>query len=267
MLTLFASILTGCNGGPGGLVGGYGEDSWAHFEGGGIFDGGTPSMSPDGTTLVYSSPCSGRGDVVRVNRDGTGRVKLAGSDDYEAHPIYSPDGARIAYVREHAGDRHIWSMNSDGTGKTQLTFGGVLDDIGEFSPDGSRIHFDRSQQTGGGGRFPKPYVMQSDGKSLRPRPVKPESVVKDGVASPDGKHIYFVSRPYARDLCVRDADGARERILPAPDGYKTVPRFSPDGRTLLIGVLTKGQRMTHIALIDVTREEVAGVLRDDCGAE
>src|SRR4051812_28053178 len=79
-----ATILTGCPGGPGALVGGYGEDSWAHYAGGGMFNGGTPSMSPDGAAVVFSTPCSGHGDVVRVGRDGSGRVRLTKTDDYEA---------------------------------------------------------------------------------------------------------------------------------------------------------------------------------------
>ena len=58
-----------------------GDDSWAHYEGGGMFQAGPPVLSPDGSAVVFATPCSGRGDIVRVNRDGTGRVRLAASED------------------------------------------------------------------------------------------------------------------------------------------------------------------------------------------
>lgn len=263
MAPLLAFIVTGC-------IGGNGEDHWTHYEGGGMFVTDSPSMSPDGSTVVFSSPCSGRGDVVRVNRDGTGRVKLTGTDDYEASPIYSPDGAKIAYVREHAGDRHIWIMNADGTGQKPLTSGRVMDDLVGFSADGSRILFLRSLPTGGLGKFAEPYVMRTDGKELGPRVEKPEGVVKDGgVASPDGKRIFSVTPPYARDLCVRNVDGARERVIAAPKGYKTLPRLSPDGTTLLSFLYSKGDKRVPdvVVLVDVSRMEVVGLLSVDCERE
>jgi len=267
MLPFFASILAGCNGGSGKLIGDHGEDHWVHYKNGGMFFGGTPSMSPDGSRVLFCTPCSGRGDVVQINRDGTGAVKLAGTSDYEADPIYSPDGARIAYVREHDGDRHIWIMNSDGTGQTQLTFGHLMDDLVCFSADGSQILFDRSLHIRGGGRFAEPYVMRSDGGNVERRLEKPAGIVKDGVASPDGKRMYYTSRPYARELCVSNADGSGERVLPAPGGYKTPPRLSPDARTLLICVYTRGQRKPNIALLDVASEEVVALIPDGCETE
>ena len=251
-------LLTGCF---------SGEDHWAHYEGGGMFDAGTPDMSPDGSAVVYSTPCSGRGDIVRVNRDGTKRMKLTGTEDYEAHPIYSPDGTRIAYVREHAGERHIWAMNADGTGQRQLTSGRVMDDLAGFSADGSRILFDRSLDTGGNGRFPEPYSMLTDGKDLKRSTSRPEALVKDEVATLDGKRIYFLSKPYAQELCVRNADGTGERVVPAPRGYKLFPRLSRDGKTLLLGVYTKDNRYPAIALIDVSTDQVLGLLSEDCDSE
>jgi Tol biopolymer transport system component len=275
LLSLLAVIVTSCdhsspfggNLGPGALVVGNGEDSWAHYQGGGLFDPGTPTLSPDGTAIVYATPCSGRGDIVRVNRGGTGRVRLAGSEDYEAHPVFSPDGSRIAYVREHGGDRHIWVMNVDGTGHTQVTTGHVMDDLVGFSADGSQIFFDRSLHTGGGGKEAEPYSVRADGTDLKRTSARPEGLVKDGVATPDGKRIYVVSRPYAQELLIRSADGTGERVLPAPRGYKLPPRLSRDGRTLLFGVYTGDKRHPDVVLIDVAKEQVVGQFSEDCEGE
>jgi Tol biopolymer transport system component len=257
-ILLLGLPLTGCFGG---------ENHWAHYAGGGMFDAGPPAMSPDGSTVIYATPCSGRGDIVRVNRDGTGRAILAGSDDFEAHPIYSLDGKKIIYVREHDGDRHIWIMNGDGTGQTPLTSGRVMDDLVGFSADGSKILFDRSLRTGGRGRFPEPYSMRIDGQGLKRSTANPAGLVKDGMATPDGTRIYFTSHPYAHDLCVKNADGTGERIIPTLPGYKLPPQLSHDGRTLLLGVYTGNKRHPDVALIDMETEKVLRLLSEDCGSE
>ncbi len=58
MSLLFVWTFAGCHGG---------EDSWAHYQGGGNFSSGPPSWSPDGSKIVFSTPCSGHGDIVRVS--------------------------------------------------------------------------------------------------------------------------------------------------------------------------------------------------------
>lgn len=291
--SLILPLLIGCIGN------GDKEDSWSHYKAGGLFLAGTPSVSPDGSKIVFSSPRSGRGDIVRVNRDGSGRVTLAGSDDFEAVPVYSPDGTKIAYVREKQGDRHIWIMNSDGSRNLQLTFGRVLDDLVDFSPDGSGILFDRSVPTGGNGRSLKSYFMRVDGSGLQPRPagvVERGKTSHDGktliqsvydgasksyeiisadregsgrrlmgkgiypVYSPDYRHIFYCSSPYASDLCVMDADGARSRVVPTPPGTKTAPRVS--GKVLSLGVYIREEREPSVILVDIDNIEVLNVLRD-----
>ena len=105
------------------------EDSWRHYKSGGSYPARTPSMSPDGSVIIFSSPRSGNGDIYQVNSDGSSPIRLTSDPSFETDPIFSPDGSSIAFARETNGCRHIWLMNRDGTNLKQLTFGSVLEDI------------------------------------------------------------------------------------------------------------------------------------------
>lgn len=105
---------------------------------------GPPSMSPDGSTITFSSPRTGNGDIYQVQCDGTNPIRLTDHCAYEAYPVYSPDGTRIAFCRETSGFCHVWMMDKDGTNQRQVTFGRVCDRLHGFSPDGSHINITRS---------------------------------------------------------------------------------------------------------------------------
>jgi Tol biopolymer transport system component len=199
-----------------------GEDSWKHYSGGGMYATGSPSMSPDGATIVFSSPRTGHGDIYKIDRDGSNAVRLTDSEAFEADPIFSPDGETIAFVREADGCRHVWQMNKDGSNQRQLTSGQVLDDVYTFSSDGSQLFFGRSPLSFGLGKVCTRYALD-----LRKKTVKKV----EGVASPDGKRIaYHVSNESARrgEVWIMEADGSNKHFLAAG----CMPRFSPDGRIL-----------------------------------
>jgi len=203
------------------------EDSWKHYSGGGMYATKSPSMSPDGLTIVFSSPRTGSGDIYRINRDGSNPVRLTDSPSFEADPIFSPDGSTIAFVREADGRRHIWLMDKDGSNQRQLTFGRVLDDLGSFSPDGSHIVFERSGLPTGLGRTVAPFAVAVVGsrESVRALDAYPEY-------SFDGKKMtYDVVNQSARrfEVWIADADEANKRFLTVGNS----PRLSPDGKTVL----------------------------------
>jgi len=89
-----------------------------------------PHVSPDGSSIVYSStritPDGGEG-VYKMGIDGSGQVQLAAGPDNGFiwfQPRWSPDGLKIAYVANTTGF-NIWTMGPDGAGKLQLTTTGT----------------------------------------------------------------------------------------------------------------------------------------------
>lgn len=205
---------------------GEGEDSWKHYSSGGMYVTSSPSMSPDGAMIVFSSPRTGNGDIYKIQRDGSNRIRLTDSPAFEADPVFSPDGKTIAFVREANGCRHIWRMDKDGANQKQLTFGRVLDDICLFSPDGSTLLFSRSPLSMSSGKVTTPHAFDLSKKTVQ----KLEGL-RDYCYSPDGKRIAhsIINQENRRyEVRIMDADGSNKRFLAAG----CLPRFSPDGRIL-----------------------------------
>jgi Tol biopolymer transport system component len=80
-----------------------------------------PSLSTDGTKVVFASKRSNNWDIYKMNSNGTGEVKLTEDAATETRPVWSPDGTKIAYQKFANGNYDIWTMNADGTNKTQIT--------------------------------------------------------------------------------------------------------------------------------------------------
>lgn len=211
---------------------GSGGDSWQHYTGGGMYLAGSPSIAPDGCTIIYSSPRTGNGDIYQVGRDGTNSIRLTNDRAYEAYPMYSPDGTRIAFCREADGFCHIWTMAKDGTNQQQVTHGRVWDRLYGFSPDGSRVNISRSDI---------PRVMLGLGLTAVDLAVdltndRRSAKKLDGVPeySQDGRitahTIYDVSR-HRSEIWLADLGGTNKRFFAAG----VAPQISPDANWILYG--------------------------------
>ncbi|MCB9104737.1 MAG: PD40 domain-containing protein [Anaerolineales bacterium] len=91
---------------------------------------GSPVFSPDGRFIAFSASAQvsgGAHDIYRLNRDGSGRVRLTQTplwvsvqpDDApqwnNVSPAWSPDGTQIAFLTDRTGRWEIWLMNADGS--------------------------------------------------------------------------------------------------------------------------------------------------------
>jgi WD40-like Beta Propeller Repeat len=95
-----------------------------------------PSLSPDGTRLVYVVAGGGGNDVLRVLTLATGGVSTI---DVRGHsPSWSPRGDLIAYVDPQGYTLKV--MNPDGTGVRQVSQASQAYGFGiDWSPDGKWI--------------------------------------------------------------------------------------------------------------------------------
>lgn len=85
----------------------------------------TPSISPDGRKIAWTSYCSESGSLDIVVKDlltqsVTNLTRDLGGYN-ERWPNWSPDGRKIVFLRQIPGrSLDLWQMNSDGSGKTAL---------------------------------------------------------------------------------------------------------------------------------------------------
>jgi len=211
----------------------YHASKWDHYASGGMFIGAAPSMSPNGSTIVYASPKSGHGDLYLVSRDGSKNVRLTNGPDYEGDPQYSPHGSTIVFVRESQGVGHIWIMNADGSGRKQLTHGAADDNSPSFSPDGSQLVFTRyvrslrfQGHTSASGEI---YVINTDGTE-ETRLTRNDYLDWPASFSPTGDRIVFGrSRGSQGEIWLMDKNGSNARRI----GSGWSPSCSPDGRHIV----------------------------------
>ncbi len=90
-----------------------------------------PGWSPDGQTIIAMMEFHDHWEVVRINRDGTGLVRLDKNYDgvHSVAPTWSANGEQILYLSDRNGDWQLWVMDRDGANK-HLLAPDSLGDIG-----------------------------------------------------------------------------------------------------------------------------------------
>ncbi len=192
----------------------------------------SPSLSPDGRTLVYSSRAAGNWDVYLLRVGGRNPINLtkdSQSDDTE--PAFSPEGERIAFRSERAGGG-IFIMGATGESVRRLTDFCYLP---AWSPDGKEI----ACSTVSPYRPDVRDVIDSqiyviDVESGKRRLVT--GGVMDAVQpswSADGRRIAFWGlRDGARDIFTVGADGRDVNAITQDEALDWDPVWAPDGKHL-----------------------------------
>ncbi len=110
-----------------------------------------PNWSPDGTVLVFVSPCRARAEfyddfyssssLYSINPDGTEQRSLTVVPGSDFDPAWSPDGEQIAFSSERDGQKEIYLLTVDSGAVTRLTTSalGVENTQPSWSPDGTKI--------------------------------------------------------------------------------------------------------------------------------
>ena len=87
---------------------------WDIYAGGGSYLGTHPSVSPDGISIVYSTPATGHGDIYRFDRTTAKNVRLTTDREYDGYPLFSRDGRHVVFEHETNGTSHLYVMDADG---------------------------------------------------------------------------------------------------------------------------------------------------------
>ena len=99
------------------------------------------AISPDRTTIVFSSNRQGDFDLYLMDPDGQNLRRLTTQAGADGDPAWTPDGKRIVYTATRAGASQIFSVNPDGSEPRQLTTAGGGNVSPVVSPDGKSIAF------------------------------------------------------------------------------------------------------------------------------
>lgn len=205
-----------------------------------------PTVSPDGTKMVFQSNRLGRGALFIANIDGSDLRLFLDSGDDPSSAVWSPDGRHIAYSGSVEGDAEIFIVDANGKNRRRLTNIRADDSHPAWSPDGTRIFFSSNRHTPDmnlpfGQQWHDTFSMRIDGSDVR-RHTDCRTVCTYPSVSPDGKRLAFRKllrtpgirwdlsvMPANSEVFVSNLDGSAERNLsdhPAFDGW---PTWSPDG--------------------------------------
>ncbi|MCT8988991.1 Tol-Pal system beta propeller repeat protein TolB [Chelativorans sp. SCAU2101] len=126
----------------------------------------SPSYSPDGNRIVFTSDRGGRAQIYVMNADGSNQQRISFGDGIYSTPVWSPRGDLIAFTKQSGGEFQIGVMRTDGSGERILSTG-FLQEGPTWSPNGRVIMFFR-QDAGSAG--PKLYSIDLTGRNEQPIP-------------------------------------------------------------------------------------------------
>jgi Tol biopolymer transport system component len=174
------------------------------------------TLSPDGSTIVFTSLRDGDLDIYTMGVDGTDVTRLTDETGYDGGPFFSPDGEWICFRAYHPqdleeindyrsllndnlvrpGKMNLWVMRRDGSEKKQVTSLPGASFAPYFVPDGKRLIF-ASNQDNPRGPFFDLYLVHLDGTGLE-KVTTEESFDGFPMFSPDGKYLAFSSNRGAK---------------------------------------------------------------------
>ena len=201
-----------------------------------------PTWSPDGSQIVFISPCRARSDFYEnaykdsglylINADGTGQKALSTIPSSDFDPSWSPDGERIAFTSLRDGSKEIYVLTLESMAVTRLTTttGEIENSQPSWSPLGDQLVYTVKRV----GAY-QVWSMTDTGQGNA-------QVVRSGqqlmdfapVWTSDGKTVVFnqrnpgPSRPWLMSIRYEDREIHNPTRLDLPTPIENV-QFSPDG--------------------------------------
>ncbi len=200
----------------------------------------SPSFSPDGSKLLFTSYKERNPDLYLMDLSGRG-IKLSSHPGPNLGGEFSRDGARVALSRlSSTGNMDLYIIGPSGGEPRRITNHPAADLSPTWSPNGSLIAFvsDRSGT-------PQVYLLDGpESDSNRPVRVSNGAYCTSPAFSPDGRYIAYAGRRSGTfDIFIVDLEagsGKAVRSLTSMRGNEEDPTWSPDGRLVAFSSNNRG---------------------------
>lgn len=119
----------------------------------------TPSYSPDGKSIAFSSDREDGQQIFMMDNDGSSVKRISFGGGSYSKPIWSPDGKSIAFTKIKGNRFYIGVMLPNGKGEKLLTDGYIVEGA-KWSPNGRYIIY--SKKKGQYGQDSIPHLFVTD---------------------------------------------------------------------------------------------------------
>ena len=185
-----------------------------------------PSISPDGSSVVFNVGYEGRANLFVMPMTGGVQRQLTFLDSFNVEGVWSPDGKHIAFASTEGHTPRVWIVSAEGGTPRALGVGPLSDSFDLSWSPATRIYY---QQPGNSNYY-----------ELDPRTLREELVIRSplrwifsAVHSPVRNEIaVFWNRPPLQGLWTVDKD-RRERPVYRTASQMVIPiGWSPDGHSI-----------------------------------
>lgn len=217
----------------------------------------TPSWSPDGRSIAYTSYRTGVQDILISNIFAGTMESPTKGVGANWLPVFSPDGSRLAFVTTRDGNSEIYVMNRDGSNLTRLTSNPAIDSTPTWSPTGTQIAFTSDRR---GQNQPQIFVVSVDGTGLRQ--ISYESYADRPTWSPAPyNEIAFTARTGPGfDIKILNIGTGETRQITFGEGSNESPAWAPNGRHMAFMSTRAGR--SQIFTVDRDGRNLRQITRD-----
>jgi Tol biopolymer transport system component/DNA-binding winged helix-turn-helix (wHTH) protein len=227
----------------------------------------SPAVSPDGSRIAFVRGINGATSDLYVMPFGGGTPTRMTRDNQDLVGVdWSADGRSLVYATDRAGGYTIWRVGIDG-GTPQLVAGGAAKlKHPSVARTSGRVTYESWAYEINLWETPIAERLDLEGDltpALRPAVRTSDQWNHSPDLSPDAGRLAFVStRSGGAELWISDLDGGNPRQLTTfGRAYIRAPRWSPDGRRILLSAGVNGR--LDLFIVDVASGALTRLTDDD----